>query len=51
LAKTFLSLGGGSRDWNDMMKYMRQWQAAFTEASAFMDTDQVHPDTLWLDQV
>jgi len=50
LAKAWLHLTGSGRDWNDMMKHLRQWQATVQEASAYASEDFERPDTLWLDQ-
>lgn len=50
LAKAWLHLTGSSRDWNDMMKHLRQWQAVLAEVSARETEDFEQPDTLWLDR-
>lgn len=50
LAKTFLNLGGSSRDWNDMLKHLRAWQATLQEASLYASDDFEVPGGIWLDQ-
>lgn len=49
-AKTFLNLGGSSRDWNDMMKHLRAWQATLQEASLYASDDFEVPGGIWLSQ-
>jgi hypothetical protein len=50
LAKAWMHLTGSNRDWNDMMKHLRQWQATVQEANAYASEDFEMPGTLWLTQ-
>lgn len=51
LAKQYLHLSAAGRDANDMMKNLRQWQAAAQEYQANKAENFEIPGGLWLDQV